>query len=295
MAGIGNPNATGRSSGKLNGRQQKILGPPEGEPWIFLLTELLASTAWKAAGINARRLIDFLLIEHRLHSGLENGKLKATYDQLEAFGIPRKYILGAIEKAEALGLVRAKRCGMRVPSEYRLTFFAAHDWSPPTNDWKRITDDEAATHRKEKAEQKLARERRRKKRNAGSQMLTRTGVPLSTANPVVEKPAKSETAENGQSCFGVSGSHLSTPLYISPPCGAVSKLDDPARLGSLVQEARAAKGWTQKHAADVLGISPSWLSNIESGRYPAGEELRSKIVDALDLGRSVTSDRTSAF
>ena len=43
----------------MNGAAQR---PPKGEPWCWETRELRASDAWRSAGINARRLIDFLLI-----------------------------------------------------------------------------------------------------------------------------------------------------------------------------------------------------------------------------------------
>jgi hypothetical protein len=47
------------------------------EPFVMLPRELIASDAWRSLGINGRRLIDFLLLEHMGHGGKENGKLKA--------------------------------------------------------------------------------------------------------------------------------------------------------------------------------------------------------------------------
>jgi hypothetical protein len=74
MAHVGKPDVTGRSSGKLAGRERKIFGPPEGQPWVWQTAELLGSPAWKAMGINARRLVEFLQIEHCAHAARENGR-----------------------------------------------------------------------------------------------------------------------------------------------------------------------------------------------------------------------------
>lgn len=137
MAGdFGKPNATGRSSGKLTGRDAKLMRPPEGEPFVWLTRELVASDAWQARSRHCARLIDFLLIEHMNHAATENGNLKATYEQLVQFGFSRRKIVGAIEEAERLGLVRCQRGGKRRPSTYRLTFYSDRDRSPPTNEWK---------------------------------------------------------------------------------------------------------------------------------------------------------------
>ena len=47
MSRFGKPDATGRSSGKLGGRAGKLMKPPQGEPWVWLTRELLASDAWR--------------------------------------------------------------------------------------------------------------------------------------------------------------------------------------------------------------------------------------------------------
>ena len=49
----------------------------------MLPRSLIQSDAWRAAGINTRRFIDFLLLEHMAHGGKANGKLKAPGRQLE--------------------------------------------------------------------------------------------------------------------------------------------------------------------------------------------------------------------
>ena len=61
---FGKPDATGRSSGKLSGRARRLRSPPRGESWIWLTRELLESPAWRALNPNARKLIDFLLVEY---------------------------------------------------------------------------------------------------------------------------------------------------------------------------------------------------------------------------------------
>src|SRR5689334_15062718 len=80
-------------------------GPPPDEPWIWLTRSMLESDAFRALGINARRVLDFLQLEHMAHAGQENGRLFAPYRQLVLFGIPRSEISGAIEQLEALGFI----------------------------------------------------------------------------------------------------------------------------------------------------------------------------------------------
>ena len=161
-------NRTGRSSGKMTSMWGKALKPEP--PFLWYTTDLMKSPAWRAMSINTRKLIDFLTIEHFGHAGQENGSLKATYDQLVAFGLTREHIAEAIDEAEALGLARRMAARqMRVPMVYRLTFYASNVGGlpePPTNDWKRVTD-ETVTHIKaDLATIRKSNELRRQKKKA---------------------------------------------------------------------------------------------------------------------------------
>lgn len=59
---------------------------------------------------------------------------------------------------------------------------------------------------------------------------------------------------------------------------------DPDRLafGSLIRDARKAKGWGQPELAKAAGLSRSAVGNIETGRYGAGPDVRAKLLAALD-------------
>ena len=139
-ARFGKPDATGRSSGKEVGRKAAQAKPPAGETWVWLTRELLCSDAYQALGINERRFVDFLLIEQCNHAGRENGNLKATYNQLTAFGLTggRKNISETIKKVEATGLVKVTRVGMRHMSTYTLAFYPTADGEPATDDWRKF-------------------------------------------------------------------------------------------------------------------------------------------------------------
>ena len=101
---------------KVNPRspEQCLNQPPNDIPWVWQSRALRQSAAWRSAGINARRFIDFLLLEHMKHGGQANGRLKAPQRQLEKFGIGARYVIGAIREAEDLGLVDGYHRGQRV-------------------------------------------------------------------------------------------------------------------------------------------------------------------------------------
>ena len=111
-------------------------GPPPGAPWVWQTRELRASDAWRSQSINARRFIDFLLLELMNCGGKNNGILKAPYKDLEDSGISASLVADAIREVEDLGLVDARRGGMRVPTEYALTWLPLHDGTMATDRWR---------------------------------------------------------------------------------------------------------------------------------------------------------------
>ncbi len=114
----------------------KAQRPPSGEPWVWLTRELLSSDAWRSLTVNSRRFIDFLLLEHMRRGGRDNGKLKAPYRQLVAFGISSRLVAAHIREAEELGLVDCCRGGMRIATGYAVSWLPLYDGTPATNRWR---------------------------------------------------------------------------------------------------------------------------------------------------------------
>jgi hypothetical protein len=146
------PSGTRPVSKRVSGDLSKVGRPPEGQPWTWLTSELLSSCAWRSQSINCRRLIEFLLIEHMAHAGTENGRLLATYDQLVAWGIGRRFVHQAIAQAEQLRLLEVTRGGRKKFAEthltrFRLTFLPDRNidaitgnvyYGAPTNEWRAV-------------------------------------------------------------------------------------------------------------------------------------------------------------
>lgn len=132
---------------RLDRHAKKLLGPPNGQPWVWLTTEMLASEAWRNMSRNGHLFVSFLLIEHQNHAGLENGRLKAPYVQLVSYGLLRKYIKRAIAEAVRCGFVEVMVTGgfygpdgRHTPSQYRLTWLPCfEDFRAPTNEWRKVT------------------------------------------------------------------------------------------------------------------------------------------------------------
>jgi hypothetical protein len=80
-----------------------------------MLRELVRSDAWRSLGINARRFIDFLWLQHMAKGGQQNGKLKAPYRQLRDFGIDARYVAGDIREAKSWvsWIASEAECGLR--------------------------------------------------------------------------------------------------------------------------------------------------------------------------------------
>jgi hypothetical protein len=110
------------------------------EPFVMLPRDLLRSDAWRSLGINERRVIDFLLLEHMSKGGRENGKLKAPWLQLVEFGAARNFITAAIRNLEDRGLVDCQRGGRRTMTLYTVNWLPMPDGSMPTMSWHAFRD-----------------------------------------------------------------------------------------------------------------------------------------------------------
>lgn len=155
-------------------KEKRAFGPPGDKPWIWATTEMLASPAWKALGLNHRRILDFLAIEHSNHAGRQNGKLIATYQQLFEFGVTRRLISSSLEELEWLGFTRSVRggrwAGSNQPTKFTLTFYANWEGRPATNEWQGRTEAAIKVWRDDREEmkrrQKAAAETRKKQKLA---------------------------------------------------------------------------------------------------------------------------------
>jgi hypothetical protein len=181
------PNGKPQTAGQDGGWRRKAHKPPKGEPWIWLTSELLRSPAWQAQSLHCCRLINFLMIEHLAHGGMENGALVAPYRQLAKFGLHPRRISAAIAEAVALGLLACER-GLRLangnkPSTYRLTFAPSRDHAPPTNEWKHTTPESIEAWRLETRRRRKAKKQRFKNRDEHPHGGMRSATPVGMRKP----------------------------------------------------------------------------------------------------------------
>jgi hypothetical protein len=126
--------------------RKRLNAPPANQPWGWFSFELLESAAMRSLSVNGRRVLDRIRLEHMAHAGLENGRLKVTWDDFVKFGVGRRFIAGALAEVIMAGIVAITQPGRKAwgkdpgdPTQYRLTYLPVAepgDFRPPTNEWK---------------------------------------------------------------------------------------------------------------------------------------------------------------
>ena len=190
-----------RSTGAIAGkRMRNALGLPKNSGYcVAVPLHLLNSPAWLAMSPQCRKFVDAFMAEFAAHGGVENGNLKAPYDQLQARGIRREVMLDIVFEAQALGIVDATRGqraygSRRAPSVYRLTWLGTPDGLTGTNEWKSIKTAEEAETRLNNACFALARERALRKA-ARAEHDTKTSLKdVDTALEIAERSDDSRAA-----------------------------------------------------------------------------------------------------
>jgi hypothetical protein len=118
--------------------------PPSGEPWIWLLAEMLSHVGWRALSINARRVLERIMIEHMAHAGKENGNLIVTHRQFQEYGVNRNAVADAIAELEYFGWIKVTRkgrggVGTGHPNHFLLTWMPEKDSHFCDAPWARTT------------------------------------------------------------------------------------------------------------------------------------------------------------
>jgi hypothetical protein len=132
---------------KVSFKEKHVVGPPQGEAWVWHTSDMIGREKWLLMPLACRRLLERLEFEHMAHAGQENGRLQVAYTQFVEWGVARRNIAAAIQYAQDAGFLEVTKRGWRMKgagNEYRLTYYAtkervggAYVWSAPTNEWKR--------------------------------------------------------------------------------------------------------------------------------------------------------------
>lgn len=143
-------NNTGRTNNKIPRLVNRRNKPPRGVAWIWLTVDMLCSPAFRVLSLNARRVLDRLIVEHLQHAGTANGKLIVTYGDLIRWGVRRNAVSKSIDELSAVGIVCKTQqggfsCGSeRNASTYRLEWLPDCEGNKPKNIWEQFqTLDEA--------------------------------------------------------------------------------------------------------------------------------------------------------
>lgn len=134
--------AAGRSSETQKRGRLKRWEPAT--PFVPISRAMIESPAFRGLGFPARKVFDFICLEHMSHGGQENGNLAAPYRQLEQLGISRRDVPSAIRMLKSLGFIErtdgaGRLDGRMNMARYRLTFLPDRDGGFPTNEWQDVT------------------------------------------------------------------------------------------------------------------------------------------------------------
>lgn len=73
-------------------------------------------------------------------------------------------------------------------------------------------------------------------------------------------------------------------IYFIDEANHASRVDCQSSLEyaeSRIRELRTTQGWTHEQLAEIAGITPSNLRNIEAGKYSVGLDVLNRIAGAL--------------
>ena len=102
--------------------------------FVWIPVDVMESPAWRSLSINARRIMDRLLLENFRHMGVENGKLRVSVRQFAECGVAMRFAKGAIAELVAGGLVAVTegvaKGSLAPPNLYRITFHGTLDDGP---------------------------------------------------------------------------------------------------------------------------------------------------------------------
>lgn len=136
--------ATGRSTGKqVNYAGRAKRWKLEGQ-FIAHTLDMRESPGFRALTMPARRVLDFLELEHLRHGGAENGNLLAPYAQLVTWGVTKRDIAPAIATLVRFGFVRRTEHGQRLggrpnATRYALTWLPTADGCLPTEEFRKVS------------------------------------------------------------------------------------------------------------------------------------------------------------
>ena len=168
-----------RKTNSKTGRSDKTIQTGAAKGWkpetpFFPLTfNLMASPAFIGLNIPARKIFEFLLKEHMLHGGAENGNLAAPYRQLIDYGISGRDLPKAFKMLNAFGLVRRTdiepdnqfTAGRRRMARYKLTMIPDKFGNLPSDEWRNIFERDVLAFKEQEINEYQAKQKRKSNNN----------------------------------------------------------------------------------------------------------------------------------
>jgi len=68
---------------------------------------------------------------------------------------------------------------------------------------------------------------------------------------------------------------------LKPLHADIIKYDERQRIGNIIKAIRSEKGISQRQLAELAGITPANVANIELGKYSVGLDVLSRIAKSL--------------
>jgi hypothetical protein len=122
--------------------------PDAHRSFVFVPLEAMESSEWCRLSINARRVMDRLLVENQRHNRMANGELRVSFDQFVKDGVGRRLVKNALDELVAAGFLIVtcgkRRGSRRPPNIYRITILGTID-GPPI--WRPREPEELSTPR----------------------------------------------------------------------------------------------------------------------------------------------------
>jgi hypothetical protein len=115
-------------------RQEGGLVKDAKRQFVWIPLDVLESAAWRRLSINARRIMDRLLLENFRHFYVENGRLRVSFRQFADCGVAMRFAASGIAELVDAGMIAVTKGvasgSLDAPHLYRITFHGTLDAAP---------------------------------------------------------------------------------------------------------------------------------------------------------------------
>jgi hypothetical protein len=238
---------TRRSRSKYSGGPNTI-----GGQFTSHRVDMVASPAWRALSLSARRCLERIELELAKHGGKENGNLKVSNRRFRDHGVSMSMIKPALAELVALGFIEmtpgyaCKNPDYGRSAQFRTLSCNSRDGQPPEH-WRRFKTDEEAKLIGKLARASAMQKRRPKARSHASPDASQSeAMAIATESEAMSPFRKVKQCDPSQceamSTLSATGRRNGAPPDASeaPPATAARDRAKPKRSGSLAAAMPAA-------------------------------------------------------